>query len=59
VALAAVVSNVLAVLVLLLVIDLLGAIPRYRDGLASGPRLLRLEHQTAGTPARALADQGD
>lgn len=42
VALAAVVSNVLAVLVLWLAVDLLEAVPAYRDGLATGPRLLRL-----------------
>jgi hypothetical protein len=54
VALAAVVSNVLAVLVLLLVIDLLGAIPRYRDGLASGPRLLRLTPPVSRPPAHVL-----
>jgi hypothetical protein len=41
VAAAAVASNVIALLMLLAAVDLLGAVPAYRDGLATGPRLLR------------------
>jgi len=40
VGLAAVAGNVMALMVLWLVVDLLGAIPRYRDELGSGPLLL-------------------